>query len=265
MVLTLSQMIGKNVIKLGDSGPIVKAMQLALARRGYPLTGTGYFGTATDTALTAFQKRAGLTADGECGPRTAAALDGADKANQTGIPAETKAEIARPLWIEAGLQLLGTKEVPGKADNPVILQWAKDEGGDIAKSYTHDSIPFCALGINHILTKAGLKGTETLWALDFADTKKWPSIRLPGPAVGAIAAMTRSGGGHVITVMGRDQHGNIMGLGFNQSDTVSIIPFPLDRLNHGFMWPLSVPLPEKIGYAKLPIVKSDGRVSSNEA
>lgn len=260
---TLSAMLGKNLLKLGSSGAIVKAMQLSLARRGYPLTGTGYFGAATDVALTAFQKRAGLDVDGQLGPKTAAALDAADKANQTGVPPAVVAEIKRPLWFEAGLQMLGTKEKPGAGDNPKIIEWAKDEGGNIAASYTHDSIPWCALFANYCLTKADLKGTETLWALDFAGN--WPSIRLSGPAVGAFAPMVRSGGGHIIQVAGRDQHGNIMGLGGNQSDQVSIVPLALSRLNKGFWWPKSVALPAKTGFATLPVVNSNGRVSSNEA
>lgn len=262
MAVTLAGMLGRNILRLGDSGAVVKGMQQSLAKLGYPLRGTGYFGTATDTALMAFQKRAGLKIDGEYGPLSAGALDVALKSNKATVPPAVTAEIKRPLWFEAGLQLLGTKEKPGSADNKTILNWAKDEGGDIAKEYTHDAIPWCALFANHCLTKAGLKGTETLWALDFAG--KWPSVRLPGAAVGAFAPMVRNGGGHIIQVAGRDQHGNIMGLGGNQSDQVSIVPFALSRLNKGFWWPAGQPMPVT-GFANLPIVNSNGRVSSNEA
>lgn len=247
------------LFRLGASGDAVKQIQIALKQLGYPLTGTGYFGSATDTAVSAFQKRIGIGADGKVGKQTAAALDLALGASMTPV---TKSEIGRPLWFEAGLQLIGTKEGPGAKDNPAIIQWAKDEGGDIAKSYTHDSIPWCALFANHCLTKAGLKGTETLWALDFAG--KWPSVRLAGVAVGAFAPMLRSGGGHIIQIAGKDQHGNIMGLGGNQSDAVNIEPFAISRLNKGFWWPEGQPLP-KTGFASLPIVSSNGRVSSNEA
>jgi hypothetical protein len=44
-----------------------------------------------------------------------------------------------------------------------------------------------------VLTKVGLQGTETLWALDWSN---W-GTRLPGPAVGAFAPMKRQGGGHI--------------------------------------------------------------------
>jgi uncharacterized protein (TIGR02594 family) len=250
------------IFRIGSTGSAVKRIQQALAQLGYPLHGTGYFGTATDTAVQAFQKRSGLTVDGKVGNGTAAALDRALASNLAGVPAEVVKEIQRPLWFEAGLQLLNTKEEPGKQDNEQIIDWAHDEGGDIAKEYTHDSIPWCGLFANHCLTKAGLKGTETLWALDFAG--KWPSVRLAGVAVGAFAPMLRNGGGHIIMIAGKDQHGNIMGLGGNQGDKVSIVPFPVSRLNKGFWWPAGEPLP-KTGFSSLPVVTSSGRVSSNEA
>lgn len=262
--MSIGAWIPKGVFfKLGSAGATVKQIQLALAQLGYPLTGTGYFGSATDTAVEAFQRRAGLTVDGAVGEQTAAAIDLALGSNLDAVPAHTKAEIAQPLWLQAGLKLIGTREGSGAKDNAVIIDWAKEEGGDIAAAYTHDSIPWCALFANHCLTKAGLKGTETLWALDFAG--KWPSVKLLGPAVGAFAPMLRNGGGHIIQVAGKDQHGNIMGLGGNQSDQVSIVPFAMARLNKGFWWPSSVVLPKNAGMSSLPVVRSDGRISSNEA
>lgn len=260
---TLANLIVKNkdAIKLGDQGEIVKIAQLELSKRGYSLKGTGWFGPATDVAVSTFQKRAGLSDDGELGPITAKAIDNAPLASIE--QSTTLAEISRPLWLEAGLKLIGTKELVGSKNNLKIIDWAKEEGGSVAKTYTHDSIPWCALFANHILTKVGLKGTETLWALDFAG--KWPATKLAGPAVGAFAPMLRNGGGHIIVVVGKDQYGNIMGLGGNQSDQVSVIPFPMSRLNKGFWWPKDVSMPWNIGLNTLPIVKSNGQLSSKEA
>lgn len=252
----------KFTMSMGASGPAIKQLQLALAQLGYPLTGTGYFGTATDTAVEAFQKLAGLTADGVVGALTAAAIDNAIASNRAAVHPAAAAEIARPLWFQAGLKLVGLHEGVGAKDNAAIIDWAKDLGGDIGKEYTHDSIPWCALFANHCLAQAGLKGTGTLWALDFAG--KWPSVRLSGIAVGAFAPMVRSGGGHIIQIAGRDQRGNVMGLGGNQSDQVSVEAFPISRLNKGFWWPASQPLP-KTGFATLPVVSSNGTVSTKES
>jgi uncharacterized protein (TIGR02594 family) len=241
----------------------VKEIQIALRHLGYPLTGTGFFGNATDTAVEAFQKRAGLKVDGMVGAGTAEAIDRALGSNLTETAPTAVKEIQRPLWLQAGMSYIGTKEVPGAKDNKIIIDWAKEEGGDIAHEYTHDSIPWCALFANMTLTKAGLKGTETLWALDFAGN--WPSVKLLGPAVGAFAPMLRDGGGHIGIVVGQDQNSNIMLLGGNQSDAVNIKPFARSRLNKGFWWPKSVPLPKQVGFSSLPIVQSDGRISRNEA
>lgn len=257
------------VLKMGNSGADVAALQLALKNIGYPLTGTGYFGTSTDAAVTSFQKRLALVPDGDVGPTTARAIDAAQ-----GVPLPSKIaeEVSRPLWLEAGLKYVGVKETIGSGDNKTIIDWAKAEGGDIAKTYTHDVIAWCALFVNMMFTKSDLKGTETLWALDWnAERMKkrlghsWPGVRLLGPAVGAIAPMLRNGGGHVICIVGKDQDGNIMGLGGNQKDRVSIVPFPMSRLNEGLWWPASVPLPSRVGLSSLPVVRSDGKVSSNEA
>lgn len=254
---TLAEKVGNNLYRMGTSGPVVVLIQVRLKSYGYALRGTGYFANATDTAVRAFQKRAGLVPDGVVGAVTAKALD---KAPVIVSPA-VRLEVCRPLWLEAGIALIGIKEGAGSKDNQEIIDWAKDEGGDVAKEYTHDSIPWCALFANHCLTKVTLPGTETLWALDFAG--KWPSRELAGPAVGAFAPMLRDGGGHIIQVVGKAKNGNIMGLGGNQHDAVSVAEFAPSRLNKGFWWPESVPIPSQT--AVLPIVKSNGKVSSNEA
>lgn len=248
------------ILKLGMSGDEVKAAQLALAKLGYNLKGTGYFGSATDTAVSTFQKRAGLKVTGVIDTATLAAINSSKPVSS--LPTTEQLEISRPLWVEAGIKLLGVREGVGSKDNKTIIDWAHDEGGNIADDYTHDSIPWCALFANHILTKVGLKGTETLWALDFAG--KWPSIRLNGPAVGAFAPMKRTGGGHITIIVGKDQHGNPMGLGGNQSDAVTIAPFAMSRLNQGFYWPAGVTMPANVGINTLPIIKSNGQLSVKE-
>lgn len=252
----------RDAIKLGMSGDVIKKAQLALAEKGYSLKGTGYFGNATLVAVNTVQKNAGIAIDGELGPTTAKIIDFLPSRDL--LPPIKQQEISRPLWLEAGIKLIGVKETQGKGDTKQIIDWAKEEGGNIAKAYTHDEIPWCALFANHILTSVGIQGTETLWALDFAG--KWPSVRLIGPAVGAFAPMTRNGGGHITTIIGKDQNGNVMGLGGNQHDEVNITPFTRSRFNQGFWWPKSVPIPPstQIGYDALPLVKSNGQLSNKE-
>lgn len=271
---TMIDLVKSGPLRIGSQGDAVQQLQLALAKLGYPLSGTGHFGGATDTAICDFQKSRNLAADGVVGPQTATALDIALAALRPApvltangkpvsgvLPATiTPPAIARPLWVTEAMKWINTREAPGSADNPQILAWAREEGGDIAKDYDHDSIPWCALFANMILYKVGLKGTGTLWALDFA---KWGEP-VNGPAVGAFAPMKRDGGGHIAVVVGRDQHGNLMCIGGNQSDEVSIRPFPADR-PVAFRFPEGIPLPTQTGFSSLPIVNSDGVVSKNEA
>jgi uncharacterized protein (TIGR02594 family) len=258
----IADLLAGRVLSLGDSGPPVRAVQLALAKLGYDLKGTGYFGGATDTAVTDFQRRHALLIDGELGPETAAAIDRA-LAGPSARPAPDRIDVAegeRPLWLIEGLKWLNTEEASGFSDNPQILDWARQEGGAIANVYRHDSIPWCSLYANMVLTKVGLRGTETLWALDWAN---W-GVALPGTAVGAFAPMKRDGGGHIAIVVGRDQHGNLMCLGGNQADCVNIRPFPVER-PLSFRWPKEAPPPARIGFERLPLVRSDGELSRNEA
>jgi uncharacterized protein (TIGR02594 family) len=263
----MAALVGNRVLELGDRNEAVRALQLALAKLGYPITATGYFGGGTDTVVKDFQARHGLDIDGAVGPGTAAAIDRAlaerDPARPgagNGSQAGSNGCDGRPLWLIEGLDWVGTKEAAGTADNPAIRKWAAEEGGEIAKDYNHDSIPWCSLYANMVLSKVGLRGTETLWALDWAN---WGQ-KLPGPAVGAFAPMKREGGGHIAIVVGRDQNGNLMCLGGNQEDTVNIKPFPAER-PLSFRWPEGVPPPTRVGFDTLPLVKSEGGVSTQEA
>jgi hypothetical protein len=81
---------------------------------------------------------------------------------------------------------------------------------------------------------------------------------------------TREGGGHVGFIVGTDARGNLMVLGGNQSNAVSIAPFAKSRAT-GYYWPSfwrnkaavkSVPFEERYF---LPLLKSNGQLSTNEA
>lgn len=250
------------MLRLGSTGATVVAVQLALAGLGYNLKGTGYFGGATDTAVTDFQRLSKLDPiDGVVGPDTARALDLARPPTAKPVIAH----VERPLHLVEAMKWLGTEEILGAKDNPEIIGWAREEGGAIARDYKHDSIAWCALFENMQLTKVNLKGTETLWALDFNSDTKWPNVKLSGPAVGAVVPMKRDGGGHVATVVGRTLDGNLACIGGNQSDKVSIAAFPLSR-PESFRWPLGISLPQLVGFKTLPIVNSAGvTLSTREA
>ena len=131
----IAALLGDRLLQQGDENDLVRAMQLALARLGYPLKGTGYFGGATETAVTDFQETHHLEVDGIVGPETARAIDQALVGGAP--PKDMPAPSDRPLWVIEGMKWIGTEEGKGAADNPVILEWAQEEGGEIAKDYKH--------------------------------------------------------------------------------------------------------------------------------
>lgn len=245
-------------MKQGDAGENVRQLQMALAEVGFPLKGSGWFGPATDTAVVEFQRRVGLEDDGEVGPQTAAKLDMAVAAKTKGgvdvIPT-VKAEIGSPLWLQYSVAHIGLREGPGSIDNKQLVADIRT----VASDYQHDATPWCAGWVSLCLAKAGVKPSgQPLWALSYSSG--W-GIKLPGPALGAIAVKTRNGGGHVTFVAGRNRNGVLACCGGNQNDMVNISEYRADVFK-GFYWPKEVPLPAKIGISLLPIVNSAGKVTS---
>ena len=68
----------KPTLRKGSSGEYVTLLQTQLIQRGYdlqPYGADGKFGAKTETAVKAFQRDNGLTADGICGRNTLSAID----------------------------------------------------------------------------------------------------------------------------------------------------------------------------------------------
>jgi putative chitinase len=72
---TLAASVGDRILRMGDAGDLVRAIQLALAKLGYDLKGSGNYGPNTQSAVADFQARHGLEVDGEVGSETAKAID----------------------------------------------------------------------------------------------------------------------------------------------------------------------------------------------
>lgn len=169
-------------------------------------------------------------------------------------------------WFTEAKKLIGTIEVPGSGDNPKIVAWPKEIGvkfPDTASydtSYTHDSIPWCGLFVAICMSRAGIK--PQFGSLDTARYLWAQSWRLFGQdlgreaAVGAIAVLA----GHVAFVAGKDQRGNIMLLGGNQSDAVNIKPFQRSSIQY-FRWPPGYPIPDLS--LELPVINSNGNLVVN--
>ncbi len=155
-----------------------------------------------------------------------------------------------PPWLARMNAILGLYEFSGAADNPAIVAMARACGGNIARTYKHDTTPWCALAVNYCLVASGLPGDDSLWALDFARS----GVRLEGAAMGAIATKSRAGGGHVFLVVGRTRDGRLVGRGGNQGDMVCDELFDPSIVT-AFTWPKDYPQPPQVGFAALPLIE----------
>lgn len=143
-----------NALTIGMSGETVKSMQKLLKKLGYLSDADGYFGSGTESAVRAFQKRNGLSVDGKVGRYTMAKLVSGDaKAAAKDEPAATPgsssgsssssnssgssssssgASVDR--FIEIALGKLGSKYVlgakgPSKFDCSGFVYWCLNQSG----------------------------------------------------------------------------------------------------------------------------------------
>lgn len=161
-----------------------------------------------------------------------------------------------PAWIDHARTFVGLREYPGARHNPTILTWWKR----IFADFRDDETPWCAAFVGGVLEEVGVKSTRSAAARSYL---KW-GRDLTRPVPGCVVVFWRGSpsgwSGHVGFVLGKDAAGNLMVLGGNQGDAVSIRPFDRERVL-GYRWPEGVPIPEEA----LPLLRSDGRLSTNEA
>jgi uncharacterized protein (TIGR02594 family) len=127
-----------------------------------------------------------------------------------------------PRILVEGLKLYGTLEKLGDANNPVIIQWAKETG---ISQYVLDSIPWCGLFMAVVCKRAGKEIVDSpLWARNWA---KW-GTKVPEAMLGDVVVFERTTGGHVGIYVGEDATAYHI-LGGNQSDSVNIVRIAKNR------------------------------------
>lgn len=163
-----------------------------------------------------------------------------------------------PAWLATARQYLGQKEIKGPHHNPHILKWWKDIGAP----FKDDETAWCGAFVGGVLSETGIKPVS-----GGAAARAWSKlpVKLDRPAYGCVVVFWRnspsSGLGHVGFVVGVDKFGNLMVLGGNQGDAVTIKPFDKGRVV-GYYWPGVYPYEDRF---KLPVLNSDGKLSTNEA
>jgi uncharacterized protein (TIGR02594 family) len=162
-----------------------------------------------------------------------------------------------PKMIVEALKLYGTLEAPGSANNPTIVAWANEVGGEVADVYKADSIPWCGLFIAVVATRAGKEiPKHPLWALSWSAF----GAKSPAAALGDVLVFVRNGGGHVGLYVGEDASAFHV-LGGNQSDRVCITRVAKARL-YAARRPLYRVQPANVRAIHL---ESTGALSLNEA
>ncbi len=128
-----------------------------------------------------------------------------------------------PPWLAKAREYLGMREIKGLEHNPLILRmWMAIRMSGIRD----DETPWCAAFVGSCLEQTGYVSTRAGNARSY---NKW-GVELPGPAVGAIVTYWRgsrgSWKGHTNLVVGQDPEGNLLAIGGNQGDEVSIRAYP---------------------------------------
>lgn len=157
-------------------------------------------------------------------------------------------------WLTEARRWLGLKEVKGAQHAPQILKW----WAAIRAPFLDDETPWCAGFVGGVLEACGIRSTRSAAARSYL---KWGSL-LAAPAVGCVVVFERGPTfGHVGFVVGRNAQGQLLVLGGNQGDAVTIAAFDMRRVLQ-YRWPAGEP-PPVVGV--LPVLTVAAALSSNEA
>lgn len=160
-----------------------------------------------------------------------------------------------PVWLTEALKHLGVKETTGHKHTPIILRWWQviKRGG-----IKDDETPWCAAFVGAQLEAVGIRSSRFESARSYLT---WGRA-LYAPAVGAVVVFERGrNSGHVGFVMGQNTKGQLVVIGGNQSNAVTIAAFERSRVL-GYFWPAGHEIDPSA--FNLPLLTASG-VSSNES
>lgn len=149
--------------------------------------------------------------------------------------------MTEPVWLRVALQEQreGVKEVAGPGDNPRIVEYHMATSG----RFQDDEVPWCSSFVNWCMDQAGVSKTNSARARSWLAWGK----RISYPPIGAVTVLQRGVGpqpgpdvikapGHVGFYLGHADAKNILLLGGNQGNAVSIRTYPGTAVL-GFHWP----------------------------
>ena len=150
-------------------------------------------------------------------------------------------------WIAEARKWIGTAEIAGAKNSPVISSWLQR----LHAWWTDDETPWCGTFVAQCLQTRGY-AIPSAWYRAFAYASHGKALSLP--AYGAVVVLRRSTGKgyHVAFIVGKDAQNRLMCLGGNQGDKVTIAPFSRDRVVT-ITWPSVSPHPSRF---ELPLLGS---------
>lgn len=164
-----------------------------------------------------------------------------------------------PKMLLAALLEYGTLEGPGNANNPKILSWAAEVGGNVDDIYKADSIPWCGLFMAVIAKRAGkIAPKDPLWALNWGTFGT--HVEKNQAMLGDILVFVRNGGGHVGMYIGESKD-TFHVLGGNTSDQVKITEISKARLYTVRRPIYSIGIPPNV---RKVFISASGEISTNE-
>lgn len=146
--------------------------------------------------------------------------------------------VTEPAWLQEARRLIGTRELPGAANNPIIMAWGNRLGARVLGiAYGADSVPWCGLFAAWCVHQHGIVPPKiAIRAKAWAGWGDALSVTATRPPLGAIAVFTRQGGGHVGFVVAVHRNGDLDILGGNQGNEVNVRRFARSRLT-AVRWP----------------------------
>lgn len=188
------------------------------------------------------------------GPKTQLAYDAYLEGIAPGTPAPVTPSGSTP-WMRQANRWLGLREIAGSKHHPQILSWWEAT----KQSYRDDETSWCAAFVGGCLEECGIPSTRSAAARSY---EKYGDA-VTSPTYGAITVFWRGSKagwqGHVAFLVGVTPAGDLLCLGGNQSDAVTVAKFSRDRLL-GFRFPSG-------NFAKLPapVLSGPAAYSTNEA
>ena len=192
-------------------------MQRALLAKGYKAgSPDGLYGSQTRAAVIEAQVALGFEPSGVVFEQFWTALVGDAKQKVTAID--------RAPWMTRAYHYLGTKELPGAADEKLVLYFHSHT----TLHATDDEVPWCSSFENAILAESGLPTTKSAAAVSWANYGQ--SVNRDDVRFGDIIVMKRTGGHHVCNFVQSKGGGKFLAIGGNQSDAVTETTFSWDRV-----------------------------------